>query len=455
GAGVGGRQRPKAPAPVQGAVVGGWRKDPRNPRGKKWYMTLEGKKLTGTEAYTVANEEKRKLEARGGRVTDGATILRSTRDVGKIVLDGGGSGEDIGHGGLAGKGGAEESESCLCEEALRLETYDIPAEIVRSYAASGVKSLFPWQAQCLRTNKGKVLDGGNLVYCAPTSGGKTLVAELLLLRTLLKKKGTMAFFVVPFISLAEEKQAYFKKVWAPLQLNVKALHGSDGRDSELLDGVHVVVCTIERANSMTNRWMEEGRTESVSMVVFDEAHLIRDGNRGFLMELTLAKFRMVSTSKSVQLVCLSATLPNIKHVAKWIDASLYTTNFRPVNLNYYVCQDRSVYSATPPNKKERGKGGIKKIGCVPFMASTKPNRDPDGVMDLVKDALVHDMSVLIFCPTKLWCNKLAKVLAQELRGTHLCSRSQAQGRGPGSGQGNQLEGRMQRAEVGHGEGGPG
>jgi replicative superfamily II helicase len=38
------------------------------------------------------------------------------------------------------------------------------------------------QAECL--NQPGVLDGSNLVYCAPTSGGKSLVAEVLMLRRL-------------------------------------------------------------------------------------------------------------------------------------------------------------------------------------------------------------------------------------------------------------------------------
>jgi hypothetical protein len=36
------------------------------------------------------------------------------------------------------------------------------------------------QAECL--NQPSVLNGSNLVYCAPTSGGKSLVAEVLMLR---------------------------------------------------------------------------------------------------------------------------------------------------------------------------------------------------------------------------------------------------------------------------------
>ena len=46
--------------------------------------------------------------------------------------------------------------------------------------------MYPWQAAALECGEG----GANLVYCAPTSGGKSLVAEVLLLRCLLAASGT-------------------------------------------------------------------------------------------------------------------------------------------------------------------------------------------------------------------------------------------------------------------------
>ena len=56
-----------------------------------------------------------------------------------------------------------------------------------------------------------VLSNGNLVYCAPTGGGKTLIAEFAILKTVLvtRKK---AVFVLPFVSLVLEKEKYFKKL---------------------------------------------------------------------------------------------------------------------------------------------------------------------------------------------------------------------------------------------------
>ena len=48
----------------------------------------------------------------------------------------------------------------------------------QAYQERGVRDMYPWQAAALECGEG----GGNLVYCAPTSGGKSLVAEVLLLR---------------------------------------------------------------------------------------------------------------------------------------------------------------------------------------------------------------------------------------------------------------------------------
>jgi len=49
------------------------------------------------------------------------------------------------------------------------------------YESKGMKELYPWQAAALESGE----DGRNLVYCAPTSGGKTAVAEILMIRKLL------------------------------------------------------------------------------------------------------------------------------------------------------------------------------------------------------------------------------------------------------------------------------
>lgn len=43
---------------------------------------------------------------------------------------------------------------------------------------------------------------------------------------------------------------------------------------------------------------------------------------------------------------MSATLPNLEILAKWLDASLYQTDFRPVPLKEYLKIGKNVYNAS-------------------------------------------------------------------------------------------------------------
>lgn len=60
-----------------------------------------------------------------------------------------------------------------------LRYWEVPEPVIESYASKGVTTLFEWQVQCLK--KPGVWEGKNLVYSAPTSGGKTLSNKVLLL----------------------------------------------------------------------------------------------------------------------------------------------------------------------------------------------------------------------------------------------------------------------------------
>lgn len=87
---------------------------------------------------------------------------------------------------------------------LQLQNWGLPTAVVQKYAEKKITTLFPWQVECLQT--GKVLSGSNLIYSAPTSSGKTLVSELLMLKTVIekKKKGSNYFCVVRVLT------CYFK-----------------------------------------------------------------------------------------------------------------------------------------------------------------------------------------------------------------------------------------------------
>ena len=64
------------------------------------------------------------------------------------------------------------------------------------------------------------------------------------------------------------------------------------------DSIDIAVCTIEKANGLVNRLMEDGRLHNVGAIVVDEMHLIGDTSRGYLLELLLTKVLYVSQSTS-------------------------------------------------------------------------------------------------------------------------------------------------------------
>ncbi|XP_052808033.1 DNA polymerase theta-like [Mya arenaria] len=293
-----------------------------------------------------------------------------------------------------------------CDE-LSLGSWGLPAAVVQQYEGRGVSHMFPWQAECLLT--GNVLSGGNLVYSAPTSAGKTMVAELLMLKRVLETR-KKAIFILPFVSVTREKMFYLQELYQDAGIRVGGFMGHHSPAGGF-SNVDVAVCTIEKGNSLINRLLEENKLHQLGILVVDELHLIGDAHRGYLLELLLTKVTYMCSRASnteqgaedlnVQLVGMSATLPNLDLLAGWLRADLYRTDFRPVPLTECVKIGTNLYDSS-----------MKLLRQVDVKYAVKG--DDDHIVPLCIETVREGHSILIFCPTKVWCEKLAETVAREI-----------------------------------------
>ena len=111
------------------------------------------------------------------------------------------------------------------------------------------------------------------------------------------------------------------------------------------------------------------------------------------------------TVNPIQIIGMSATLPNLNVVAGWIDADLYHTDFRPVPLMEMVKIGADIYDCTLTRR-------LRTISAGPSIMAGKPGDDGD-VIPLCLETISAGCSVLVFCPTKNWCEKLADSIARE------------------------------------------
>ena len=117
--------------------------------------------------------------------------------------------------------------------SLRLEHLGPPRAVVDRFVAGGVRSgaVYPWQRAAIDEGS----DGSNLVYCAPTSGGKSLVANVLLVAR--SRAGCAGArpgarsLVLPFQSLVNEKVGDLKRLLAPMRASATVPTGARGRSA--------------------------------------------------------------------------------------------------------------------------------------------------------------------------------------------------------------------------------
>ncbi|XP_067656722.1 helicase POLQ-like [Haliotis asinina] len=288
--------------------------------------------------------------------------------------------------------------------------YGLPSKVQKLLEAHrGITKFYDWQDECLRLPA--VRQGRNLIYSLPTSGGKTLVAEILILRELLCKKKD-AILILPYVSIVQEKVRNLCQFALELDFLVEEYAGSKGRFPPIKRRRKqtLYIATLEKAHSLVNSMIETHYLDSLGLVVVDELHMIGEGgSRGAILEAALLKLLHCG---GTQIIGMSATLNNIRDIQTFLQAEVYSNNFRPVKLTEYVKMEDSVFMVDTGEVALRGQDILKhdRVTMFPYSDDLR-KQDPDHLLGLVME-VVPNNSCLVFCPTKKNCENVAMMLAK-------------------------------------------
>ncbi len=273
----------------------------------------------------------------------------------------------------------------------RLEDLEINKKIIHYLQSCGISNLFPPQEEAFHTT---VLNGTNLVLAIPTSSGKTLVAEICMLKTILDGRGK-ALYLVPLKSLAREKYTDFKK-YETLGITTAMSVGDYDSPGTKLRESDIIVLTTERADSLIRHkadWINQ-----IAIIIVDEIHLINDPSRGPTLEMVLAKLKQIVNA---QIVALSATISNAGDIAEWLDADLVKSIWRPVPLSEGVYLDGIIeFENIETNQRS---------------AKTIHRKRKEELADIVCDTLDENGQVLLFVSSRKFTVALAKKLVPFVR----------------------------------------
>ncbi|XP_053317689.1 helicase POLQ-like [Spea bombifrons] len=278
----------------------------------------------------------------------------------------------------------------------------------------GIKKLYDWQHTCLTLESLK--QRKNLIYSLPTSGGKTLVAEIVIFQELLCRQKDV-LMILPYVAIVQEKVRGLSSFGVELDFLIEEYAGSKGRFPPIKRRTKksLYIATIEKGHSLVNALIENGRISELGLVVVDELHMLGDGSRGAILEMTLAK--LLYTSETTQIIGMSATLNNVGDLQRFLKAEYYTNNFRPVELKEYVKVRDSIYEVD--NKEE---DNFKFSRLLNYKYSSNMLRiDPDHIIALVAEVIPNN-SCLVFCPTKKNCENVAEMICKYLSKAHLSHR---------------------------------
>ena len=179
----------------------------------------------------------------------------------------------------------------------------------------------------------QINQGYSVIVSAPTGSGKTVIAEHVITQCLRLNQGVI--YTAPIKALSNQKYRDFQGRY-PDKIGI--LTGDVSINAE----APVLIMTTE---IFRNRVLENPQgLKKYAWIIFDEVHYIDDEERGTIWEESI-----MFMPPHMKMLCLSATVPNINELSRWIELVHHTKfkmvveNKRPVPLHFYFQCQNEIY----------------------------------------------------------------------------------------------------------------
>ena len=166
----------------------------------------------------------------------------------------------------------------------------------------------------------------NILVCAHTSSGKTLVAEYGI--ALGKKNKRKVIYTSPIKALSNQKYCDFKKKFG----DVGIITG----DVNINPHAQCLIITTEILHKFL--YNQSNALNEIGTVIFDEVHYINDNERGHIWEEIL-----IILPSNISIIMLSATIPNYYEFACWVGKIKNTKVYIEVTKNRVVPLQHFIY----------------------------------------------------------------------------------------------------------------
>jgi ATP-dependent RNA helicase DOB1 len=274
-------------------------------------------------------------------------------------------------------------------------------------------TLDPFQIEAVKA----IENNESVVVTAQTGSGKTLIADYVIDKFI--HSGKRVVYTAPIKALSNQKFRDFKRDYGADYIGIMT------GDVVINPNAPILIMTTEIYRNML--LCNDPCVKEISYVVFDEIHFINDIERGTIWEESL-----IFSPESVRFLCLSATIPNARQFADWIESiqehkvQVVTNTKRVVPLKHLLFD--SYVGIGDIAKVQRHINDVKNIPEWQNSERKKQKRnnrfrkkkmwkDPNHI-ELIKDLKEDDLlPTIFFIFSRKACQQKAEELAKELNFT--------------------------------------